>query len=108
VSAVERIDADVFQRLAFWADLAVLLGHVGELVDALEIRRPIGIFFHQDVSRDAALIDPKVLVCLDCGFARFTTAETEVAELAKGVGRQMKPGSQRRDPGAEKECLGIA
>ena len=58
VSAVARIDADVFQRLAFWADIAVLFGHVGELVDAIEIRRPIRIFLHPDVSRDAALIEP--------------------------------------------------
>ena len=49
VSAVARTDADVFQRLAFWADIAVLFGHVGELVDAIEIRRPIRIFFHPDV-----------------------------------------------------------
>jgi hypothetical protein len=32
VSAVARIDSDVFQRLAFRADIAVLFGHVGELV----------------------------------------------------------------------------
>jgi hypothetical protein len=41
--AVERIDADVFQRLAFWADIAILLGPVGELLDAIEISRPIGV-----------------------------------------------------------------
>ena len=59
VSAVARIDSDVFQRLAFWADIAVLFGHVGELVDAIEIRRPIRIFFHPDVRSDAALIKGK-------------------------------------------------
>ena len=58
MSAVERIDSDVLQDFAFRADIAVLLGYVSELVDAIEISPPIGIFFHPDVSRDAALIEP--------------------------------------------------
>ena len=58
VSAVARIDADVLQEFAFRAEIAVLLGHVGELVDAIEIGRPIGIFFHPDVRSDTALIQP--------------------------------------------------
>ena len=56
--AVERIDANVFQRLAFWADIAILLRPVGELLDVIEISRPIGIFFHADISRDAAVVEP--------------------------------------------------
>src|SRR5271154_5424024 len=47
-----------FKNLPSGAEIAVLLGHVGELVDAIQIRRPIGIFFHPDVSSDAALIQP--------------------------------------------------
>jgi len=38
--AVARIDSDVLQDFAFRADIAVLLGYVGELVDATEISRP--------------------------------------------------------------------
>jgi hypothetical protein len=28
---------------------------------------------------------PKLLVCLDCGFSRFTASEAELALLAKGA-----------------------
>jgi hypothetical protein len=28
---------------------------------------------------------PKLVVCLDCGFSRFTTPESELAVLAKGT-----------------------
>jgi len=38
---VALIDSGVFQDFAFRADIAVLLGQVGELVDATEIRRPL-------------------------------------------------------------------
>src|SRR5215469_8655249 len=58
VSAIAWIDAHVFQGLALRADIAVLLGQVSELVDAIEIARPIGIFFHPDVRSDAAVIQP--------------------------------------------------
>ncbi len=44
-----------------------------------------------DLNKNGVFIYPKVLVCLDCGFSRFTTPETEVATLAKGVGRHAKP-----------------
>ena len=48
-----------FQDFAFRAEIAVLLRHVGERVDALEISRlPIRIFFHRDVTCDAPLIEP--------------------------------------------------
>src|SRR5262249_55533491 len=58
VSAVSRADADVFQRLAFWADIAVLLGQVGELVDAIEIvRLPFSFFFHWNKGSNPAFID---------------------------------------------------
>jgi hypothetical protein len=40
VGAVARIDSDVLQDFAFRAEIAVLLGHVGELLDAIEISRP--------------------------------------------------------------------
>jgi hypothetical protein len=35
------MDADLFQEFAFRAEIAVLLGHVGELVDAVKVRRRI-------------------------------------------------------------------
>jgi len=58
VCAVARIDSDVLQDFAFRADIAVLLGYVGELVDAIEISRPIGIFFNPDVGSDTTFIKP--------------------------------------------------
>src|SRR5436190_17825344 len=58
VGAVARIDSGVLQDFAFRAEIAVLLGYVGELLDAIEISRPIGIFFHPDVSSDAAVVQP--------------------------------------------------
>src|SRR6185437_11754990 len=58
VSAVARIDPDVFQGLAFRADVVVLLGYVGKLRGAIEISRPIGVLFHPDVRSDAAFIEP--------------------------------------------------
>ena len=45
MGVVALMDADVFQDFAFRADIAVLRRHVGELVDAIEIRRPIGFYF---------------------------------------------------------------
>ena len=41
MSAVARIDSDVFQRFALRAYVVVLLGYVGELLDGIEITRPI-------------------------------------------------------------------
>src|SRR6185503_13649579 len=58
MSAVVQTDPHVFQGLAFRADVIVLLGYVGELLDAIETTRPIGIFFHPDVRSDAAFIEP--------------------------------------------------
>src|SRR5579863_7152849 len=56
---VVLIDSGVFQNFAFRADITVLLRHVGELVDAIQVRRlPLGIFFHPNVTCDAALIEP--------------------------------------------------
>jgi len=56
---VVLIDSGVFQDFAFRADITVLLRHVGELVDAIQVRRlPLGIFFHPNVTCDAALIEP--------------------------------------------------
>ena len=61
----------------------------------------------EGLNKNGVFLYPKVLVCLDCGFSRFTTAGTEVADLAKGIGRR-KPANQRPDPGAEQGCLGIS
>jgi len=58
MGVVEGIDSDILQWFAFRADIGVLLGHVGELINAIETSRPIGIFFYPDVSRDATLLEP--------------------------------------------------
>jgi hypothetical protein len=59
IGVVAFIDSGVFQDLPFRADIAVLLRHVDELIDALEIiTLPIAIFFHPDVSCDAAVVEP--------------------------------------------------
>ena len=58
VSAVALVDTGVFQEFALRAEIAILLGHVAEPVDAIEVSRRRGILFHPDVSSDAALIEP--------------------------------------------------
>ena len=59
---VAFIDSVVFQDFAFRADVAVLLRHVGELVDAIEIiTLPIAIFFHPHVTCDAAVMPSRGL-----------------------------------------------
>src|SRR5678809_1092026 len=58
MSAVVRVDSHVFQGFAFRTDVVVLLRYVGELLDAVETTRPIGVFLHPDVGSDAAFIEP--------------------------------------------------
>lgn len=45
----------------------------------------INIHFHgaKNLERPALLVFPKLLVCLDCGFAEFTIPENELWYLAK-------------------------
>jgi hypothetical protein len=38
----------------------------------------------QNLDNRGVLFLPKILVCLDCGFSRFTTPEAELALLAGG------------------------
>jgi hypothetical protein len=38
-----------------------------------------------NLDNPGVLVFPKVLVCLDCGFARFKVPETELALLAAAV-----------------------
>jgi hypothetical protein len=72
-----------------------------------EVEFPAEMILHfpfsglQDLNKNGVFIYPKVLVCLDCGYSRFTTREADVAALAKGVGRQMKLGSRRSAPTPE-------
>lgn len=37
------------------------------------------------IDNPGVLAFPKVLVCLDCGFSRFTTPETELRALGMGI-----------------------
>ena len=39
----------------------------------------------KNLDRPGVFVFPKLLVCLDCGFSRFTTPETELALLSAGT-----------------------
>jgi hypothetical protein len=39
----------------------------------------------RNIDHPGVLVFPKVLVCLDCGSSRFTTPETELRVLGKGM-----------------------
>jgi hypothetical protein len=47
----------------------------------------------RNIDKPGVLVFPKLLVCLDCGFSRFTTPESELALLARGMASE---GSTRR------------
>jgi hypothetical protein len=49
----------------------------------------------RNIDRPGALMFPKVLVCLDCGFSRFTTPVTDLALLAGGITRTAASTRQR-------------
>jgi hypothetical protein len=44
----------------------------------------------QEFGQPGIFVFPKVLVCLDCGFSRFTTPDKELA-LLQAVPRQAEP-----------------
>ena len=39
----------------------------------------------ENLDKPQVLLFPRLLVCLDCGFSRFRTTETELALLAGGT-----------------------
>jgi hypothetical protein len=39
----------------------------------------------RNIDRPGVLVFPKVWVCLDCGSSRFSTPETELRALGKGI-----------------------
>jgi hypothetical protein len=39
----------------------------------------------KNLDKPGVWVFPKLLVCLDCGFSRFTVPETELASVAKGA-----------------------
>jgi hypothetical protein len=39
----------------------------------------------RNIDKPGILMFPKVLVCLDCGFSGFTTSETDLRVLGKGI-----------------------
>jgi hypothetical protein len=49
----------------------------------------------RNIDRPGVLMFPKVLVCLDCGFSRFTTPGTDLALLAGGITRTAASTRQR-------------
>jgi hypothetical protein len=40
----------------------------------------------KNLDKPTVWVFPKILVCLDCGFSRFTVPQTELALLARGTG----------------------
>jgi len=48
----------------------------------------------------AVLVFPKVLVCLNCGFSRFTTPKTDLARLA-GDNLRTEVSTQQRSVAAD-------
>jgi hypothetical protein len=48
----------------------------------------------KNLDRPGVLIIPKLSICLDCGFSRFTTPETALAQLASGT-RTSEASTQR-------------
>ena len=69
VSTVARIDADVFQRLAFWADVAVLLGHNSRA--AAKAPRPaVGLLFRLEAGELTMLGRGWQLFASPCGKTR--------------------------------------
>jgi hypothetical protein len=44
-----------------------------------------------NLDKPGVFLFPKVLVCLDCGFSRFTTPETELALLASSSRKTSVP-----------------
>ena len=38
----------------------------------------------KNLDKPSVLVFPKLVVCFDCGFSRFTTPEVELALLAQG------------------------
>jgi hypothetical protein len=47
----------------------------------------MNIHFHglRNIDKPGVLLFPTLLVCLDCGFSRFTTPKSELALLAEGT-----------------------
>jgi hypothetical protein len=40
----------------------------------------------KNIDNPGVFLFPKLLVCMNCGFSRFTVSETDLASVAKGVG----------------------
>jgi hypothetical protein len=47
---------------------------------------------------------PKLLVCLDCGTARFTVPETELAQLSSGAPKSERSTAQQELTTLSSEC----
>ncbi len=52
-----------------------------------EFTAEINIHFRgpQNLDKPGVLVFPKLLICLDSGFSRFITSETELARLVSGT-----------------------
>lgn len=53
----------------------------------------------KNIDNRGVLFFPKLVVCLDCGFSRFTTPENELALLAKGIPSSEMPHKAQQDCG---------
>jgi hypothetical protein len=45
----------------------------------------INLSGHKNLDKPGVLVFPKVWVCLECGFSRFTTPRTDLRLLAQGT-----------------------
>lgn len=67
----------------------------------------------EGLKKPSVLVFPKLLVCLDCGFAEFAVPETELARLAgrygkskpEDAGRALKTGCSRTHDSARIAAL---
>jgi hypothetical protein len=75
----------------------------------VEFTAEVNIHFRglQNLDRPGVLVFPNVVVCLDCGFSRFTIPKTELAwavAAAQTNGRSIRKGEPERSQSVGFDC----